>query len=139
MKIMFVVMILIIMFIGCVGIFKDIIIDDSLYQTAPRDPLTINDVKHQGNFLVFNVSYGGGCEEHIFQLVSSSFMESYPVQVNILLSHEDNDDPCDMWVTETLIFNIIPLQKSYQNSYNEESGTIVMNIEGWNESINYDF
>jgi len=132
-------MIVIIMFIGCIGIFKDIIIDDSLYQTAPRDPLTLNDVKLQRDFLVFNVSYGGGCEEHIFQLVSSSFMESYPVQVNILLSHEDNDDPCDMWVTETLIFNILPLQNSYQNSYNEESGTIVMNIEGWNESINYDF
>lgn len=132
-------MILIIMSIGCIGIFKEIIIDDSLYQTAPRDPLTLNDVKLQRDFLVFNVSYGGGCEEHIFQLVSSSFMESYPVQVNILLSHEDNDDPCDMWVTETLIFNVIPLQKSYQNSYNEESGTIVMNIEGWNESIKYDF
>jgi len=132
-------MIVIIMFIGCIGIFKDIIIDDSLYQTAPRDPLTLNDVKLQRDFLVFNVSYGGGCEEHIFQLVSSSFMESYPVQVNIVLSHEDNDDPCDMWVTETLIFNILPLQNSYQNSYNEESGTIVMNIEGWNESINYDF
>lgn len=139
MKIMFVIMILIIMSIGCIGIFKEIIIDDSLYQTAPRDPLTLNDVKLQRDFLVFNVSYGGGCEEHIFQLVSSSFMESYPVQVNILLSHEDNDDPCDMWVTETLIFNVIPLQKSYQNSYNEESGTIVMNIEGWNESIKYDF
>ena len=132
-------MIVIVMFIGCIGIFKEIIIDDSLYQTAPRDPLTINDVKLQSNFLVFNVSYGGGCEEHIFQLVSSSFMESYPVQVNIVLSHEDNDDPCDMWITETLMFNILPLQKSYQNSYNEESGTIVMNIEGWNESINYDF
>ena len=38
-------------------------------------------------------------------------MESYPVQVNILLSHKDNDGPCDMWVTETLIFNILPLKK----------------------------
>jgi hypothetical protein len=65
-------------------------------------------------------------------------MESYPVQVNILLSHDDNDDPCDMWVTETLIFNIIPLKNSYQELY-EESGTIVMNIEDWEDSINYDF
>ena len=139
MKKLFVIIFLIIMLIGCIGMHQNIIINDSLYQTSPRDPLTINDVQIKKNFLIFNVSYGGGCEEHEYQLIATSFMESYPVQVNILLSHEDNDDPCDMWVKETLIFNILPLKKSYQLSYHEESGTIVMNIEGWGESINFDF
>ena len=124
---------------GCNGKFQDITLDDSLYQTAPRDPLTINNIQLQKDLLRFNVSYGGGCEEHEFKLIATSFMESYPIQVNILLSHEDNDDPCDMWVTETLIFNILPLKKSYQQSYNEESGTIVLNIEGWEDSIYYEF
>ncbi|MFE3846056.1 hypothetical protein ACFL1L_04265 [Thermoplasmatota archaeon] len=130
---------LIIGFSGCIGTFQDIIIDDSLYQTAPRDSLTINNIQLKKDLLRFNVSYGGGCEEHEFKLIATSFMESYPVQVNIVLSHEDNDDPCDMWVTETLIFNILPLKKSYQQLYSEESGTIVMNIDGWGESINYEF
>jgi hypothetical protein len=66
-------------------------------------------------------------------------MESNPVQVSILLSHEDNDDPCEMWITETYIFNIVKLKKSWQNSYNEISGTIILNFENWNESINYNF
>ena len=66
-------------------------------------------------------------------------MESYPVQVNIQLSHDDNDDPCDMWITETLIFNIFPLKESWQKSYNNISGIIIMNIQGWSESINYEF
>jgi hypothetical protein len=139
MKNIFVLMILIILFIGCIGNFQDIIIDDSLYQTAPRDPITINDIQIRKNLLIFNVSYGGGCEDHIFELIATPFMESYPVQVNIVLSHEDHDDPCDMWITETLTFNLIPLKTSYQNSYHEESDTIVMNIEGWDESITYDF
>jgi hypothetical protein len=139
MKILLILIFIIMMFIGCIGMSQNIIIDDSLFQTAPRDPISINDVYLQRNFMIFNVSYGGGCEEHIFQLIATSFMESYPVQVNILLSHEDNDDPCDMWVTETIIFNMLPLKKSYQRSYHEEFGTIIMNIEGWNESINYDF
>ena len=139
MKKILIVPLLIMMFSGCIGTFQDIIIDDSLYQTASRDPLTINDIQLKKDILIFNVSYGGGCEEHEFQLIATSFMESYPVQVNILLSHEDNDDPCDMWVTETLIFNILPLKKSYQQLYQEESDTIIMNTDGWGESIYYDF
>lgn len=138
MKVIFLLLVFLILLCGCIGNFENIIIDDSLYQTAPRDPLTINDIQLQKSILKFNVSYGGGCEDHEFQLISTSFMESYPVQVNILLSHDDNDDPCDMWVTETLIFNIIPLKNSYQELY-EESGTIVMNIEDWEDSISYDF
>ena len=124
---------------GCVSSHQNIVIDDYLYQSAPRDPLTINKIRLIKNYIEFNISYGGGCEEHEFQLISTSFMESYPVQVNILLSHEDNDDPCDMWITETLIFKILPLEESWQQSYNSKSGTIIMNIQGWSEPINYEF
>ena len=120
-------------------IIEEIIIDDILYENAPRDPITINNIQLRNNILMFNVSYGGGCEEHDFLLISTSFMESYPVQVNIILSHEDNDDPCDMWVTETLLFNILSLKISYQRLYNEKNGTIIMKIDGWGESISYEF
>ena len=123
----------------CISSSQDIVIDDSLYQSAPRDPVTINNIWLIKDFLKFNISYGGGCEDHEFKLIATSFMESYPVQVNIILSHEDNDDPCDMWITETYIFNLSPLKKSWQKSYNENSGIIIMNIECWNESIDYDF
>jgi hypothetical protein len=139
MKKILIILSLVMIFSGCTWIIQDIIIDDLLYQTEPRDPITINNIKLQKNILSFNVSYGGGCEDHDFQLISTSFMESYPVQVNILLSHEDNDDPCDMWITETLLFNIFPLRESYQSLYHEEAGTIIMNIETWGEPIKYDF
>jgi hypothetical protein len=124
---------------GCISSSQDIIIDDNLYQTAPRDPIIINNIRLFKNLLQFNISYGGGCEEHVFKLIATSFMESNPVQVNIVLSHEDKDDPCDMWITETYIFNLSPLKESWQQSYNENSGIIIMNIEGWNDSINYEF
>jgi len=126
-------------FSGCVNSPQNIIIDDYLYQSSPRDSLMINKIRLIKNMIELNISYGGGCEEHEFQLISTSFMESYPVQVNILLSHEDNDDPCDMWITETLIFIILPLKESWQQSYNNKSGTIIMNIQGWSEPIDYEF
>jgi len=66
-------------------------------------------------------------------------MESYPVQVNVVLSHEDNDDPCDAWITEKMVFNLLPLKKAYQEHYSETSGKIILNLEGWEESITYAF
>jgi hypothetical protein len=134
----FIIMI-IILFIGCIESYPEIIINDTLYKSAPRDPITINKIRRIRDILLFNISYGGGCEEHEFQLISTSFMESYPIQVNIILSHKGNDDPCDMWITETLTFNILPLKDSYQKSYYEESGIIIMNIDGWNIPLNYEF
>jgi hypothetical protein len=66
-------------------------------------------------------------------------MESYPVQVNVVLSHEDNDDPCDAWITEEMVFNLLPLKKAWQEQYNEMSGTIIMNLENWEKQVTYNF
>ena len=129
----------IIILTGCIESHQYIIINDSLYQSAPRDELIINNIQLLENILIINISYGGGCEDHIFRLISTSFMESYPVQVNVLLSHEDNNDPCDMWITESKHYNISPLKLSYKKYYNNDSGKIIMNIERWNESILYEF
>ena len=131
------VIILLLFFTGCINNFEEVIIDDDLHKNTARDPFTINKIRQIGDIISFNISYGGGCEEHLFKLISTSFMESYPVQVNIVLSHEDNDDPCDMWITEIFNFNLTPLKESYFDLYNEKSGTIIMNVEGWNEPIEY--
>jgi hypothetical protein len=124
---------------GCTDSFQDVIIDDSYYQDAPKDPVTINKVQLFKNIIYFNISYSGGCSNHEFQLITSSFMESDPVQVDVLLSHEDNDDPCDMWITENLGFDLLPLKKSWQYLYQEKSGKIILNIQGWNDLIYYEF
>jgi len=124
---------------GCITTFDDIIIDDNYYQDAPQDPFVFNSVELNRNNLVLNISYGGGCEEHVFVLIATSFMESYPVQVNVVLSHEDNNDPCDAWITEEMIFSLLPLRKAWQEQYNKKSGAIIMNLQGWEESITYEF
>jgi hypothetical protein len=66
-------------------------------------------------------------------------MESDPVQANVVLSHEDNDDPCDALITEEMVFNLLPLKKTWQEQYNKISGTIIMNVEGWEKQVTYDF
>ena len=138
-EMLIIVFILIIGLSGCTNSFSEIIIDDSYYQDTPKDPFTINKVRLFKNILYFDISYGGGCMEHDFQLIASSFMESEPVQINVLLSHEDNDDPCDMWITENLGFDLSSLKKSWQYQYQEKSGEITINIQDWSDLIYYEF
>ena len=127
------------LFSGCINSINKIIIDEDYYHNASRDPITINDVKIIKDLINLNVSYGGGCEEHIFALVASAFIESNPVQVNVLLSHEDNNDPCEMWITQDFIFNLKPLKRAWQQAYNKISGTIILNLQGYDEVLYYNF
>ena len=115
---------------------EDIKVSNSLYISAPRDNILINGISIVGNKLVINASYGGGCKDHVFQLVASDeWLESYPVQTYILLSHEDHDDLCDAFFTERFIFNLSPLKDRYQELYKENSATIKLRIEGGSEVI----
>ncbi len=109
----------------------NIIVNNSLYLSAPQDSVLINDMSIVGRKLVINASYGGGCKEHVFRLIASDeWLESYPVQTPILFSHDANDDMCTAFFTELFIFNLTPLKERYQELYKEPSGTILLRIEG---------
>lgn len=117
-----------------------IIVDENYYQEAPRDPNTINSVELEEDILKLSVSYGGGCKEHEFALIiTNNFMESNPVQINVLLSHNANDDLCEAYLTEELLFDLTPLKETWQQTYQQESGTIIIWLDGLEESIVYDF
>ena len=117
-----------------------IILNDELYQNASKDPFTINNVILENDILKINITYTGGCEEHDFMLIgTTSFMESNPVQINILLSHNANNDPCDALINEELNYYLTPLKNAWQEAYQKNSGTIIIWIEGFTESIYYEF
>ena len=140
MILLFISIFLFVSYSGCITeSIPDINIDDELFQNAPRDAFQFNSVLLIGDLFIVNVSYGGGCEDHTFDLIATSFMESNPVQVNLVLSHEDYDDPCDMWVTEPLMFDMEPLKTSWQESYQQSSGIILLNLEGWDNQLSYEF
>lgn len=79
--------------------------------------------------LYFKVSYSGGCNDHDFRLVANNyFMESFPVQAGLFLSHEDYDDACDAIITKELYFDLSPLKGEYYNSYGNSTDPIILNI-----------
>lgn len=132
---------------GCVTSIDDnnsyqtsIILDDDLFKNASRDPYKIINIGLEGDILEINVSYSGGCEEHEFSLIGdSSFKKSLPVQIEVVLSHNDNDDPCDGIYTEELAFDLSPLKEKWQEAYQKNSGTIIVWLEGLAESFPYEF
>lgn len=84
----------------------------------PNDPLFVDDAQVVGQSLEASVSYGGGCASHEIDLVAfGGWLESFPVQVNVFLSHEDNGDPCDAQLSEVRTFDLRPLAEAYRSAY----------------------
>jgi len=117
-----------------------ILINKSEFDNAIRDDFSFNTVTLEQDILSLDVSYSGGCTSHDFLLIGSGdFMESYPVQTTIVLSHEDNDDNCESLITKTLVFDLTPLKELYIDLYSESSGTIITHLLGWDNPISYEY
>ena len=100
------------------GVLPVVVDFDTPRQGWPQDPLDISGPEISGDILHVGISYGGGCREHEIQAVAwSGWMESNPVQVRVILAHEDHDDPCDAVVTRSLAFDLGSLKRTYQQSY----------------------
>ena len=119
---------------------NQIILDQTAYSNARQDSYNINNVTLEADILTIAVSYGGGCADHYFSLIgSTTFMESFPVQMNILLSHNANGDNCEAFFMKDLVFDLSPIKNLFQQSYSETSGTVILNLDGSNDSISYQF
>jgi len=93
------------------------------------DPYNIKSIELNGDILNIETEYSGGCKEHSFCLIAwSYFLESYPVQANLLLSHNDNDDYCDAVLTSHLSIDLSPLKNNYTKLY-EEGDSLLLNIK----------
>ncbi len=94
-----------------------------------RDGFTLDTVSLSGHVISITVQYGGGCEPHDFLLFMSpsAFAESHPVQANLYLMHEDNDDHCDALATETIRFDISPIARQHERFYGQP-GDIRLNV-----------
>jgi hypothetical protein len=104
------------------------------------DPLTITSATIEGDTLHLVVTYGGGCMRHALQLIAeTSWMESYPVQVRARVAHNAGGDPCEALVQRVLRFDLGPLKREYQRSYQTATGRIVLRLGGSGGPVEYAF
>ena len=105
----------------------------------PSDPVTVNSAAVRGDSLELSVSFGGGCRDHTFLLLSdAAWMESYPVQVGVKLSHDARSDSCKALVTRVLRFDLTPLKQAYNAAYQATTGVMRLNIRG-STSVQYNW
>ncbi|HEV2129838.1 MAG TPA: hypothetical protein VGR27_01965 [Longimicrobiaceae bacterium] len=105
----------------------------------PADALEFQQLRIVGDTLEAVVSHSGGCAEHGYALVFMNvFLESDPVQMRGLLSHDAKGDPCRALLTRTLRFDLTPLKESYRANYRVTSGTIILG-GNWPERLRYEF
>ena len=104
----------------------------------PSDQVTIQGFTIRGDSLELAVTFGGGCRDHSFLLLSdAAWMESYPVQVGVKLAHDANGDTCKALLSRVLRFDLSPLKAAYATAYQATSGIMKLNLRGTSASPVY--
>lgn len=98
--------------VGCIPI-QDLPISFR-WEDLPNDPFTINSTTIVDDCLEINLSYSGGCETHQFTAFQLPvFCGTPPVPPPMLvLCHEDHNDPCEAYISETVSIDLISLRKT---------------------------
>jgi hypothetical protein len=87
--------------------------------------VTIDFYSIQGDKLVLDLSYGGGCENHDFAVCyEPGFRESDPVQGTLRLLHDAHDDACKAIKSANLAFDLRPYADYYRGLYQTDGGRI---------------
>ena len=118
---------------------SEIIIDHSNCAPTADPDLKIENARVEENNLKITITYGGGCGTISNKLLTCGyFMESNPVQLNIALSHEDND-PCEALLKKEINFDLSPLVDLYDDSYREHEGVIILRLDGFEDWLRFEF
>lgn len=84
-----------------------LVVDRNYAPAEKNDPFNILESKIEGDSLIMTVQYGGGCEHHTFSLFSNNmYMKSLPMQLNLALEHQGNNDMCRALLTHRIAFDI---------------------------------
>ncbi len=113
-----------------------VIITEQPPDSIQLDAFQLQSVSISGNILTMAITHGGGCAQHDYALFMSpaAFLESFPVQANLYLRHNDHDDPCDALLSPTLTFNLRPVGELYQHFYGRKE-EIIINVFEYFEQV----
>jgi hypothetical protein len=97
-------------------------------EPLPSDAVDVEKTRIDGNRLIMQVAYGGGCERHDFSLCyGPGFSSSYPVQMQLTLNHDAHDDGCEAYLSEVIEFDLGILAEEYKLAFEPDGGLIETN------------
>ncbi|MDA0809157.1 MAG: hypothetical protein O2983_09165 [Planctomycetota bacterium] len=87
---------------------------DKFPASAPSNPFSIESAKVVGDTLQLELSYGGGCKDHVFTAFwAPIFLEEEPPSTEILITHDARNDSCEAWISQKLTIDLMPLRKTF--------------------------
>lgn len=105
-------------------------IDGNTDWVLKKDALAVNSAVIENNELVVSVSYSGGCASHLIELYAyTGILKSNPPQMNLVLSHNANNDMCEAYITKTIRFDLTKI-KEYLGGQVGGAGTVILNVNG---------
>jgi hypothetical protein len=109
---------------------KVLIIDQNTAK-YPMDAVTIRDASVIGDSLTMLVAFSGGCRTHDFKVVwDGAMMKSLPGQINVVLSHNANDDMCEALLTQDVTVSLSPLAAHANNG-------VIIHLKGFDKPLLY--
>ena len=100
------------------------------YQPEATDAFDVISAGVKGDILTLVVSYGGGCEDHEFNLIfNGAYKKSLPPQIDLFLKHNANGDKCRAMVQQELKFDIAAVKGSNKS--------VVISLNNFKEKIQY--
>jgi hypothetical protein len=101
---------------------------DKINVKGQTDNFELLEAQQDNGFLMVKVAYSGGCNEHFFEASwDRQYMKSLPPQVNIRLTHVNNDDACRERIEKKIA---IDLRDLFLNTPNQVSVILNGNLEG---------
>ena len=108
-----------------------------------KDPFRLDSAAVKDDLLTVEVSYSGGCRRHEFTLAAPRPFQmpalSSLVQLAMTLIHDANGDRCEGYPSEQLRFDLRPISRLYRETFNEDSGTVYLRLDGHSGPLVYRF
>ncbi len=92
------------------------VVVDPSYRPRVTDGFKLESIQCDGDVLLVNIQYSGGCKDHSFELITNGiYLKSMPPQLMLTLEHQNNGDVCRELINKTLAFNVSGIQYKGSN------------------------
>ncbi len=116
----------------------EVTVDETAKMNEIGDPYQIEKAEINGDILILNLSYGGGCENHEFKMINNfAFFENVDDYENhiesgtrLTLVHNGNNDRCRSIVRQELRVNLSNIQDKGKNK-------LTIQLTGWESTLIY--
>ena len=85
---------------------------EAQFSSSASDPFDLLGARIEGDSMMIDVRYGGGCKEHVFALDAGPMLKSLPPKQLLSISHDANGDNCRALITKTIAIYLVAYRRS---------------------------